>query len=169
MHYHSNHMWCSESNWTGEIYCSRHMVGISEHYDTNDWGEMIYTTSVVDQRKLDALREAMPDKADSVWEMICGVDAPCLQKPVVAWLYDNVKDLSRETEDNGTLRAWAIGDVDYRSRDFMNLNIWFQRKADAMAFIRKWSEHKKPTTYCNYFKDDRRKLIDGKLVVVDQL
>ena len=51
----------------------------------------------------------------------------------------------------------------------MNLTLWFLRRRDAMKFIKEWSTHKKPTTYCNYFKDDRRTLVNGKLVSNDRI
>ena len=84
---------------------------------------------------------------------------------VMAWLHENVADVRDADQPQG----WCIGNHAYRSRGGAGeLTFWFRRRRDAMAFIRRWSVHGKPTTYLNYFKDDYRELRDGKLTKVER-
>jgi hypothetical protein len=180
MHYHSNHCWCSQSNWNDEGYSARHTVDIQKHTGSTiddidpDWTSNVYITKEVDERRFEnnkrSFAKLSKEYSDDEIRSFSLETVPNLNDEVVAWLNENVADVKRDDYGNGTMKAWAMGNQEYRQSGYsMELAIWFQRKKDAMNFIKRWSVHKKPTTYCNYFKDDRRKLIDGKLVKVDDL
>ena len=87
---------------------------------------------------------------------------PCLKQEIIDWLDENVQDNnSRYTESD---KSWCMGNDEYRSHDHSSVTLFFYRRSDAMKFIKRWSVHKKPTTYLNYFKDDYRELVNGKLI-----
>jgi hypothetical protein len=89
--------------------------------------------------------------------------APEPRAEVLAWLEANVANVKDADQPQG----WCMGNRDYRYGGAVGeLTFWFRRRRDAMAFIRRWSEHGKPTSYLNYFKDDYRELRDGKLTKV---
>lgn len=79
--------------------------------------------------------------------LLCTKDAYRLKPEVLKWLNENIK----ERKDPDYPQGWCVGDEAYLARDIMNTNIFFHRKADALAFIKHWSRFKKPTTYFNYF------------------
>jgi hypothetical protein len=138
MYYLSNHVWCSSSYPNGAMYNCRHMVSFNEHDDPQDWGQLI------------APREF-------------SFDTPILRPEVMKWLDINALP-STDKERSGDPRGWAMGDEKYRSHQCYDYSLWFLRRRDAMKFIKTYSEHGKPTEYLNYFNDDRRTLVNGKLV-----
>lgn len=182
MHYHSNHCWCNNSHWNDESYMARHMVDVEKHlgYDTDDveddWINLVDEVRVVDEKRLEINRKVWaemaqkyPDKEMNVDEkqlrVMSMTDAPTLKDDVLLWLEANVAD-AKDSYENGTTKGWCMGNQAYRSRgEYGRLTLWFQRKKDAMAFIKAWSVHEKPTTYFDYFKEIRKKLVDGKLVL----
>lgn len=74
-------------------------------------------------------------------------DAYRLKPEVIDWLNENVKD----RKDPDYPQGWCCGDDVYQSTG-MDMSIFFHRKADALAFIERWSRFKQPTTYFDYFK-----------------
>lgn len=156
MHYHQNHCWCSRSHWDGKVFDCTYMVTIDkfvrmygEHGDCKeqeDFGNLLEKKShVTDEGAL------------GMYDM--GVMT--LKPEVEQWLIDNVED-NKSASHKGE-KGWCMGDDEYRAHDMLSLTLFFYRRRDAMKFIKEWSSHRKPTTYLNYFKDDYRELVDGKL------
>lgn len=79
-----------------------------------------------------------------------------LKPEVLAWLEANVKD----RRDSEQPKGWCVGNDDYhmRCRYEDSINIFFERRSDALGFIKKFSVYKKPTTYFDYFKEIRKEL-----------
>lgn len=189
MHYHSNHCWCSQSNWDDNIYDSRHMVSISKypnyevgaaHYKqiiADDWTNCIVEVPTVSDAEyefekmwVESYKKDEVDDAEIKRRTDTYATRPCptLRDEVITWLNENVKS-SRRDERSNRPEGWCVGNDQYRmSGSLSELIIWFLRRNDALQFIKTWSVYKKPTTYLNYFDDDRRELIDGELVKVDR-
>lgn len=131
MRYLQNHCFCLDSCWGG-VYNCRHIVSLNSYepeYE-EDWKSCIETN------------------AESV---------PNLKPEILTWLRLNIAD--RKINDFYTQKqGWAIGSSEYREMDNLSFSIFFHRKSDAMAFIRQWSKWKKPTFYCQYFTDVRKRL-----------
>lgn len=133
MDYLQNHCWCSDSNWGG-MYDCRHLVTLSSYRDnfTDDWNNLV----CYDEHKVLTLNDN-----------------------VLQWLTDNVLDTDKPYNGNTTTKGWCIGSLEYRKNDSCSsFSIFFQRRKDAMAFIKRWSKWKKPLQYCQYFTDVRKKL-----------
>lgn len=76
-----------------------------------------------------------------------------LKPEVYKWLYENVSD------DNNGKKMWCVGSDDYAKDDSgISYSIFFQRRKDAMNFIKTWSKWKKPIRYTQYFTDVRKTL-----------
>lgn len=146
MHYLQNHCFCLDSCWGG-IYNCRHVVSFNSYqpeYEC-DWESCIDPNAEI-VVKSHLVSDAKYDKP-----------VPNLKPEVLTWLRLNVAD--RKINDLYTQRqGWAIGNTEYREMDGLRFSIFSHRKSDAMAFIRYWSKWKKPTTYCQYFTDVRKKL-----------
>ena len=154
MHFHQNHCWCSQSHWNGKTFDATYMVSIERytHGSSNkleaDWDNLITEEEVTIHDPIFGTRQ----KKTSI-----------LKPEVMDWLTKNVED-NKSSSDYGA-KGWCIGNDEYRSSESgLSLTVFFYRRRDAMNFIKRWSTHKKPTTYLNYFKDDYRELVDGKLV-----
>lgn len=164
MQYYSNHCRCSKSNWNNEGYNSRHVVTIEEYPEVlnldfindepcNDYKALVSNETVFleDEYKksLERLKKE-PTKSEKVAiKMMFTKEVPYLNENVIKWLKENIKDTKSGK------KGWCIGNTAYRERDAINgVNIWFQRKNDAMTFIKEFSEYKKPLTYFDYFKDE---------------
>jgi hypothetical protein len=140
-----------------------------------DWKAMIDINRVVDQERLIFDKKFFKKKlrtgkiTHQVLEEMAMTDCPEPKSAVIDWLTTNVApETAKRKNVNG--KGWAMGNDHYRSlQGYGELTFWFYRRSDAMKFIKEWSVYTKPTTYLNYFKDDLRKLIDGKLTKVDQL
>lgn len=136
MNYLQNHCWIHDSNWGG-MYDCRHLVNMNSYDDdyAEDWKAVV--------------------------ETVYGINS--LKKEVVEWLEENVKDAPKPYSDNTTTKAWAVGSPDYNSWS-ASFVIGFQRRRDAMAFIKRWSKWQKPIRYCQYFTDVRKTLdtVTGK-------
>jgi hypothetical protein len=90
---------------------------------------------------------------------------------VIAWLNDNVKDVKLhkwKKDRNQSSKGWAVGTDKYNSQNPLSFGFFFQRRRDGMAFIKRWSVHKQPVNYLQYFTDTRKELDfkTGKLVRV---
>ena len=130
MDYLRNHCWCSDSNWGGEYDCQV-MVSLNNYRAgyTEDWNNLMT-------------------------EKMCteGVDTITLKQEVLDWLVSNIPDYK---DDKG----WCVGSDEYTSNDTsVSYSVFFQRRRDAMKFIKTWSKWKKPINYCQYFTDVRKRL-----------
>jgi hypothetical protein len=187
MHYHSNHCWCSESNWDNKTFDVTHMVDIKKYpkYDVNiahsdqviadDWFNNINevpTLSLKEYEHNKCVYAKLEEKHGTLAtdEQLRGFSmkkCPTPDNAVMQWLNDNVKP-STDKRRKDRPEAWCIGNADYRmDGETGAFTFWFLRRRDAMKFIKEFSIYKKPTSYLNYFTDDRRELIDGKLVKVE--
>jgi len=154
MHFHQNHCWCSKSHWDGEVFDCSYMVGIDK------FSRQDYKTEQEDWHNLVEMKRM---EVEDVFLRIKNV--PFLKQEVIDWLNENVKD-NQSSSCKGE-KGWCMGNDEYRSTgSSLELTLFFYRRSDAMKFIKRWSVHKKPTTYLNYFKDDYKELKDGKLVKV---
>lgn len=159
MHVHINHMFCPRSNWTNDWYNSRYMVSIKEYLGYKSHAPVEQDWSLL---------EKFPFFDQELFERLCNTkklkDVPVashrhfatketyrLKPEVFAWLKKNVKDVKDE-------KGFCVGNDKYNSNDSMEFNIFFKRRSDAMKFIKRWSSHKKPTTYFDYFSDVRKQL-----------
>jgi hypothetical protein len=181
MHYHQNHMWCSRSNWDGKHFDTQYMISIDKYerrsafpsYEIldEDWDNLLeFTAEYFDQgeyeqtlarlatldAKLDKEREELFARSSATKYKI-----PSLKQEVLDWLNENVADDPKPYEQ--CAKGWCMGNEYYRANDSAQLSLFFYRRRDAMAFVKRWSVHKQPTTYLDYFKDIRKELIDGKL------
>jgi hypothetical protein len=86
------------------------------------------------------------DNDDTKWDNV-----PTLKPEVMQWLADNTPNVDGE-------KGWCVGNDEYRKADSISLCVFFKKRNDAMKFIKRWSIHKNPVNYLNYFKDVRRKL-----------
>ena len=136
MHVHINHQFCTESIWGGMYHCSysvsiqRTLSYDQERYKTNKAAKYMKNLTDKERRNM-ATRDTM-----------------VLNDKVFKWLLKNVKNNAKD----GT-KGFCVGTDAYN--DFY---IFFYRRSDAMKFIKRWSSHKKPTTYFDYFKGIRREL-----------
>lgn len=158
MNYLQNHIWCSDSIWGG-VYDCRHLVSISSYEeDGEDWPKIIDDEAerFFDERKYNTYvkvsKELYPD--DEVKKEHFYDYAPNLKPHVLKWLEDNVKD----RKDPDCEKGWCIGSNSFRAANPIELTVFFHRRNDALAFVRKFSKYKKPVNYCQYFADDRKKL-----------
>lgn len=146
MNYLQNHIWCSDSNLGGWYTC-KHVVSLDSYSDESedDWEDIVNDSAeYIEQRGLRGT-----------------YNRPVVNfKPeVLAWLEENVKDRpSNKYFPDGHTKGWCIGSTEYRSTFSGSLSVFFHRRKDAMAFIRRWSKWKKPVMYTQYFSDVRKKL-----------
>lgn len=145
MDYTTNHCWCFDSHWDGEHYNCRHVVGLSKfgEYET-DWVKLI------DEKAENVIWESA---SESFGREIYR-DVPNFNRDVLEWLEENVKDCVGGLE----IKGWCVGSAEYRLLNPTQLSVFFQRRKDAMAFIKKFSVYKKPIIYHHYFNDVRKKL-----------
>jgi len=133
-----NHCWCSDSNWGGQYNC-RVIVSIDRIPD----GKTYYDAPEPDW--LNILEKHTFDYGDDVRR---------LRPEVIQWLNDNVKDRESDEQKQG----WCVGTDEYNSNNVISFAIFFERPSDALKFVKRWSSHKKPVHYLNYFQDIRREL-----------
>ena len=131
-----NRCWCSDSNWGGVYDCRLWLTidyvkpGLGYHDGPSlDWVNLLDTVN--------------PDTIDEVVR---------LKPEVIKWLTENVKDRTGHEHKQG----WCVGTDEYNSNAGVSFSVFFHRRNDAMKFIERWSEYKKPLSYFNYFKDIRR-------------
>ncbi len=85
-----------------------------------------------------------------------------LKKEVIEWLNKNIEDKKNtniETPINKR-KGWAIGNLDYNSKDTYSFRICFYRQIDALKFIRNFSIFKEPIFYFDYFNNMERRNMD---------
>jgi hypothetical protein len=149
MDYLRNHCWCSESNW-GSNYNCQIIVSLNSYAEEykEDWDNLI-------DRKSEFITESpVPDEPRFNYQK----PVINLKPHVLNWLESNVSDLSVDKFGNNTLKAWCIGSTQYRSINSSGFSVFFQRRKDAMAFIKQFSKYKKPIYYTQYFTDVRKVL-----------
>lgn len=160
MHYHSNHMYCTECHWNGEQYWSRHHVTFDRSNSVGDdgvlvpnpdWDRLIEEPELLDSEKRDRQRARGLSYPDEDYLAPC----PTLKPEILEWLRIHVRPPASPSDLKGDPWGWAMGNPSYRMRGFHSFALWFYRRKDAMAFIREWSVHKKPTSYFNYFSGHR--------------
>lgn len=184
MHYHQNHMWCSQSHWDGKSFRTSYMISIDSYdgrrqfpsHEVEDWSNLlvfkdvwcqeVYDESMARFSSGDYNGKITPDQ----YEVFASVHAtkhsvPFLKQEVIDWLNENVADDAKP--DDQPANGWCMGNDDYRSSGSSSLGLWFYRRRDALAFVKRWSVHKKCTTYFDYFNEIRKELIDGKLVKIE--
>lgn len=163
MNYLQNHCWCSKSHWDNLNYYCRHIVSLSSYEDgyKEDWDTLIIEKNIKDYIHADTFKQYYLEKHPELWdemrEEIASRTINTLKPEVLEWLTTKVED----TKDN---KGWCIGSDEYLSNDSsISFSIFFQRRKDAMRFIKTWSKWKKPIHYCQYFTDVRKKLNLEKL------
>lgn len=160
MHYLQNHCWCSRSHWDGTDYDCSHIVSFNSYEDEykDDWKALIdpNAETFFDKKWFDLFVEKYhPEQADDADTKLSFTKrVPNLKPHVLQWLEDNVKDRPNKESPKG----WCIGNTSYRHTNVLDFTIFFHRRSDALAFVKEFSKWKKPTFYCNYFKDIRKEL-----------
>lgn len=139
MDYFKNHCWCSDSNWGGNYDCTI-IVSLKSYQENykDDWDTLMVEQSFKDSS--DLFPEIEIDKTYSI-----------LKSEVLLWLEENIPDFKGN-------KGWCIGSQKYLYTDGGSFSIFFQRRRDAMKFIKTWSKWKKPLFYCQYFTDIRKQL-----------
>jgi len=156
MDYLKNHCWCHNSNWDGKGYDCNIIVGLNNYEDHNKEDFLAITTKVsgFNQNTYDMFGKLWADRGiseDEIREQFQS-EYSTLKPEVIEWLAENIDD------GKGGDKMWCIGDEEYLMTDSGGINIFFQRRKDAMAFIKRWSKWKKPVHYTQYFTDVRKKL-----------
>lgn len=145
MHMLVNHCWCSDSNWGGHYNC-RVIVQIDRIAEGNTY----YDPPTEDWTKL-------TEKHELEWKKFGdGRETIRLKAEVLDWLKENVKDRPKCGDEH--VQGWAIGTDKYNSQNTLSFTVFFERTSDGLRFIKRWSSHKKPVSYLNYFRDTLRKL-----------
>lgn len=152
MDYLKNHCWCSSSHWDGQNYDCQiivHLRSYDEH-SKEDWNNIFEKKTIFSEEKYEFHMRCM-ENVSSIDEKSKNEfakdnaykDINYPKKEVLDWLYENIPD-----------KKWCIGSDSYISDDSAcSFSFFFQRKKDAMAFIKKWSKWQKPVNYRQYFKD----------------
>lgn len=166
MDYLRNHCWCSRSHWDGKEFDCEIIVTLRNYEEgyKEDWEALTVEKDFYDEelanerasRMLKTLKEkgqTVTDEELEEYKQLVGSKSIRTLKPeVLEWLSENVSDFSGG-------KGWCVGDDTYNAEDsFMKYSIFFQRRRDAMAFIKRWSVHKKPIYYTQYFTDVRKVL-----------
>ena len=183
-------MYCSRSNWDSNAFCTSYMISIdkfdgrsefpSYKVEDEDWKTLLefkdnfWCQDVYDEHMArfasDAYKSKERKSTPEQNERFAKFDAtkygvPFLNQEVIDWLNENVMDAAKPYEQPAN--GWCMGDDSYRaSGSSMDFALFFHRRKDAMAFVKRWSVHKKCTTYFDYFKEIRKELIGDKLVKV---
>lgn len=155
MDYYTNHCWCSSSNWDNDFFDCRHLVTISEEHDGDDYDKLVNTIELPDvdsyERHLKVI-EGNPEMHGVLDQQHFTKPSKFLKNKVFAWLLANVKD-----DKDG--KAWCVGSLEYCSNNYAkSYTIFFKRRRDAFAFVKRWSKYKKFTSQFNYFKDKGKDL-----------
>lgn len=156
MNYLRNHCWCRDSNWGG-MYDCQIIVGLSSYEEgyEEDWSNLMTSKRHFSQSEHERLSELFGNRntvsEDDIKEMSVK-EINVLKPEVMEWLEDNVKDFQGD-------KGWCVGSDEYVANDSsISYSVFFQRRKDAMKFIKTWSKWKKPIHYCQYFTDVRKKL-----------
>lgn len=141
MNYLRNHCWCSSSNWGGNYDCQ--IIVSLQAYEEDyieDWENLIIKVPIKEKFKIGTLPEIEIE-----------TNILKLKPEVISWLYENVSDFQGKP-------GWCVGSDSYNKDSPIEYSVFFQRRKDAMKFIKTWSKWKKPLFYCQYFTDIRKRL-----------
>lgn len=123
-----------------------------------DWENLTEKHIGLDKEEYERRRkfDSFKDYSDEELKNISTVSYRKLKPEVLAWLEANVKD----RRDSEQPKGWCVGNDDYhmRGRYENSINVFFERRLDALAFIKEFSVYKKPTTYFDYFKEIKKEL-----------
>lgn len=166
MDYFKNHCWCSNSHWDDEHYDCQIIVSLyaCKDYYREDYNELMVEKKFYDEEEANSLSEYMK----SVWiehnkeytqedleeykQRVGNKTIKVLKPEVMDWLTENIPD----TKEG---KGWCVGNDYYVATDSRSsYSVFFQRRKDAMAFIKRWSKWKKPLHYTQYFTDVRKVL-----------
>ena len=157
MHLHINHMFCTRPCWGKEAYWCRYLVSIErndgkDYHDEpeKDWLNLTEQFDYYDEERYRENRgfASLKNITDDVLKQMAIKKARRLKPEVLEWLNNNVK----ERKDEDYTQGWCCGNEDYLAFNSMSISIFFHRKAEALAFIKHWSVHKKPSSFFDYFK-----------------
>lgn len=158
MDYIKNHCWCSSSHWDNKHYDCQIIVGLDcyEEYNQEDWDNVLDQEKYFSQKRYEEVKETFTGKDyyTDDFHMSMAIKTINVPKPeVIQWLYDNV-GFDKDGEP-----LFAYGSKYYSSENAAcSYSFFFQRRKDAMKFIKTWSKYKKPVHYTQYFTDVRKKL-----------
>lgn len=150
MDYSQNHMFCFSNNWDNKEYWCTNCVSLSKYHvlDKEDFDNItckkIFTSELLYKEFKDMYKDTLTE--DQLLSMAT-VEIIDLKDNVKQWLNNNVKP-------HKTKHAWCYGSDEYRTLYKQGINIFFNRKCDALAFIKAWSVYKKPVKYYNSFKSE---------------
>ena len=155
MDYLKNHCWCTDSNWGGSFECKIIVrIGLFEESDEEDYLNMTVEQEHFSQHHYEKAKNIFNDSpryTEEFYRDYATRKVRIFKQEVIDWLEKNVLD------SNGK-KMWAVGSIDYNFLDGSGRAVFFQRRKDAMAFIKRWSKWKKPIYYTQYFTDVRKKL-----------
>lgn len=166
MEYLKNHCWCNSSHWDNKNYDCQIIVSLKSYKEEykEDWSNLIIKEEYFDREEANNFISTLKEEHktskkgytkkyyDDLHNIVGKKKIAALKPEVMQWLEDNVPDFKNE-------KGWCIGSKEYRANDSASsFSIFFQRRRDALAFIKRWSKWKKPIHYCQYFTDVRKKL-----------
>lgn len=140
MIYQKNHCWCFSSNWGEKEYTSKIMVVLQDYGAYKfDWENLTCQKQVFDEKGYEFAKENFRDENYTNEALLKSSQkqVASLKPEVFKWLNENVKDFKNE-------KGWCVGTDQYNINHLISYNIFFQRKKDAMEFIKVWSKWKKP-------------------------
>jgi hypothetical protein len=166
MDYFKNHCWCSESHWNGKHYDCQIIVTLyakKEHYE-DDYNTLMVEKDYYDKEDADSWagymeevliengKEYTQGDLDEYKQRVGTKNIKVLNSDVMDWLKENIPDTK-------TGKGWCVGSDQYVATDSSSsYSVFFQRRKDAMSFIKRWSKWKKPVHYTQYFTDVRKTL-----------
>lgn len=166
MDYIKNICWCNSSHWDNKIFNCNIIVSISSYKeeDKEDFEKMTKLVEVFNKdtydniiRAAESIASEDPEKFKDYLSSIKSnkktgfVKIRVFNTEVLKWLDDNILDIKNK-------KSWCVGSNDYNLSDSGSLSVFFQRRKDAMLFIKTFSKWKKPINYCQYFTDVRKTL-----------
>lgn len=169
-----NWCWCSESNWDLQQFNCQIILTIKKHNDNSinwrepadnsDWERTTIEKKVFDKDTYEVFQDLYEENPNKRLPM---KKIYTLKPEVIDWLNENIEDVEEKGETLN--KGWAIFDETATPAFKKDVQVFFRKKSDALKFIRRWSEYKKPTFDWDYFKDTRKKLDFNakKLVLVD--
>ena len=152
MGYLKNHCWCSDSNWGGHYDC-KIIVSLNSYKDgyKEDWDRLIITKEYLDEKSYQFIKKAIPVETEEDLISRSMIQVNALKPEVLGWLETNVLDFEG-------IKGWCVGSDSYTNDACLSYSVFFQRRKDAMKFIKTWGIWKKTLHYCQYFTDVRKRL-----------
>ncbi|WP_176251369.1 hypothetical protein [Sulfitobacter sp. HGT1] len=166
MDYLRNHCWCHSAHWDSKPFDCQIIVSLYSYREgyKEDWENLTveskyhhetYANEWVESMKAvwkEHGREKPPEEIEDYRQRVGNRTIRELKPEVLEWLAENVPDVAEG-------KGWCVGDKSYNAGGITSsYAVFFQRRRDAMAFIKRWSVHQKPINYCQYFTDVRKKL-----------